>query len=218
MRFRFVCFVLFVFLCGGPALAASLAERVEASLADYASAALPKGAKISIVDMTPVRGHVETVDITRFDLENGYFEATVANGTVRRRITGRAQTLVPFMAPVRTIKAGEKINAADFAEIMAPLSLLSSDALENVAAVEGYEARRSLAAGRPVSRSALGAPIVVERNDIVTVSYRSRNIRLTARARALEAGAVGDVIRAMHVDGGSVIEGVVSGPKAISMN
>lgn len=200
------------------ARAQDLNGRMEAELAAYAASALPPRAVISMVNMTPVRGHVETITVMRFDHETGYFEAMVANGSVERRITGRAQTLIPAYAPVRTIRPGEKVSTADFAEVMAPVSHAPADAVEHLGEIEGYEARRSLAAGRPVSLQWFGAPFVVARNDIVTVSFQSAHIRLNARARALEDGAVGDVIRAMHVDGSSVIEGVVSGPKAISVN
>ena len=171
------------------ARAQDLNGRMEAELAAYAASALPPRAVISMV-----------------------------NGSVERRITGRAQTLIPAYAPVRTIRPGEKVSTADFAEVMAPVSHAPADAVEHLGEIEGYEARRSLAAGRPVSLQWFGAPFVVARNDIVTVSFQSAHIRLNARARALEDGAVGDVIRAMHVDGSSVIEGVVSGPKAISVN
>ncbi|WP_428410363.1 flagellar basal body P-ring formation chaperone FlgA [Hyphococcus sp.] len=215
---RLIVFILSALFLASPALAQTLAGRVEAELAAYAADALPASATISIVDMTPVRGHVETVEIIRFNMNTGYFEAAVANGSVQRRITGRAQTAIPLLTPVRTIRSGETVSASDFSELMLPISQAPVDVVADLSDIEGFEARRSLAAGRPVSKQWLGSPLVVARNDIVTVSYNSAHIRLTARARALEEGAVGDVIRAMHVDGKSVIEGVVSGPKLISVN
>ena len=204
--------------CLSPVAAETLAGRVEAELAAYSADALPEEATISIVAMTPVRGHVEMVDVSRFNIQTGYFEAIVANGAVQRRITGRAQTTAPFFAPVRTIKAGETVSLSDFSQVLFPISQTPADTITDIHEIDGFEARRSLAAGRPVSRQSLGAPVVVARNDVVTVSYSSAHIRLTARARALEEGAVGDVIQAMHVNGKSVIEGVVSGPKRISVN
>lgn len=218
MVFKIFSALLALYFCVAPARAGELNGRVEAELAAHAAAALPPGAVISIVAMTPVRGHVETVEIVRFDHQTGYFEATVANGAVARRVTGRAQAQIPLYAPVRAIRAGERVAASDFMEMMAPVSHAPADPVENPALIDGFEARRSLAAGRPVSREWLGAPYVVARNDMVTLSYNSEHIRLTARARALEDGAVGDVIRAMQVNGGAVIEGVVSGPKLISVH
>lgn len=194
-----------------------LGERMKAELAAHASASLPDQAVVSIVNMTPVRGHVETINISRFDAETGYFEAMVANGSVSRRITGRAQTLIPLYAPIRAIRAGEKIDSGDFSKVLIPISHAPAYPIDDLAEIKGFEARRSLAAGRPVSRDWVGAPYLVARNDVVTVSYKSAHIRLTARARALEEGAVGDVIRVIHMDGGSVIEGTVSGPKAIAV-
>ena len=197
------------------AAAQSLVERIETELALTAGDALPPHATVSVSQMTPVRGDVRTIEITRYDPMTGHFDARIGNGRVNKTISGRAQARARVYAPILTIPSGERFDKADFALISAPLSHLPKDAVLDLETISGMEARRSLAATRPLSASWFGMPIVVRRNAVVTISFEDPFITLTARGRALDDGAEGEIVRVMHLDNTSIIEGVVDGPKRV---
>ena len=194
-----------------------LSERVAHELTLVAGEALPPYASVTVTQMTPVRGEVKTIEIVRYEPRTGYFEARVGNGRVRKAITGRAQARAEVYAPVRAIPAGDVAHEIDFVPVSTPLAHLPREPLFDIAAVAGKEARRSLAANRPASADWFREPVVVRRNAIVTVSLEDPYITLTARGRALDDGARGDVIRVMHLGTASIVEGVVEGPTSITV-
>ncbi len=198
-------------------MAQPLPERIAHELTLAAGEALPSYATVTVTQMTPVRGEVKTIEIVRFNPQSGHFEATVGNGRIRKGISGRAQARVEVYAPIRTISAGDVAREADFVRISTPLSHLPKTPVFDPGAVAGKQARRSLAANRPISADWFREPVVVRKNSIVTVSLEDPFITLTARGRALDDGARGEVIRVMHLDSASIVEGVVEGPTSITV-
>jgi flagella basal body P-ring formation protein FlgA len=113
-----------------------------------------------------------------------------------------ADTLVA----ARTIRAQSVIMPED-------LALISGDilgALGDPADALGLEARVMLYAGRPIRANDLGAPAVIERNQIVVVHYRNGPVMIAMEGRALARGAVGDRLRVMNLGSRSTISGVVT--------
>ena len=214
------CWLAFTAAAVGESLSdrVSLADRTAEALRLAAGDRLPAYADIAVSEMTPVRGRVEGVEILRYNPQSGYFDAVVSGGGVRKKISGRAQARASVVAPIHAVGVGESIAAEDLTLIKVPIAQLPEDALFDVSAAVGGEARRSLAANRPISGAWLGAPVVVRRNNVVTLSLENAYMTLTARGRALDDGAIGDTIRVIHVDGASVVEGVVAGRGAVVVN
>ncbi|MHC0051968.1 flagellar basal body P-ring formation chaperone FlgA [Actibacterium sp. D379-3] len=74
----------------------------------------------------------------------------------------------------------------------------------------GQEARIILYAGRPIRPGDIGPPAVIERNQIVTLHYRSGPLTIAAEARALDRAGVGDAIRVMNLASRSTVTGRVT--------
>ena len=85
-------------------------------------------------------------------------------------------------------------------------------ALDDPTLAIGKEARVTLYAGRPIRAGDLQAPAVVERNDLVRLSYSHGPLWIVTEARALDRGAAGERIQVMNLDSRAVISGVVEGP------
>ncbi len=112
-----------------------------------------------------------------------------------------AETLIAS----RTIRPQAIITSADLAVIdkTVPGALnLADDAL-------GFEARVVLYAGRPIRPEDIGPPAIVERNQIVTLYYRSGALTIAADARSLGRGGVGDSIRVMNLASRNTVTGYV---------
>ena len=60
-------------------------------------------------------------------------------------------------------------------------------------------------------------PQIVQRNEAVTIMYEVPGIRLTVRGKALEAGALGDIISVLNIQSNRTVQGTVSGPGRVTM-
>ena len=106
----------------------------------------------------------------------------------------------------RTIRAQSVVQADDVTLVAAAIP----NALGNLTDAVGQEARVSIYAGRPVLASDLGAPAVVDRNQIVPLAYQSGALAILTEGRALARGGVGDVIRVMNLASRSTVSGRIS--------
>ena len=90
----------------------------------------------------------------------------------------------------------------------------------------GNMPRRPIAAGQPIRISDVLPNFVINNGDLVTVILKSGTMMLTARAEALQKGAVGDVIRVRNNQSRKVLETrviaadtvTITGPQVASVN
>lgn len=90
-----------------------------------------------------------------------------------------------------------------------PSSVEVPGALGSVGEAVGLEARVTLYPGRPVLASHVGPAALIERNQPVTVVYRQGGLTITAEARALSRGAMGDTVRVMNLASRNTVSGRV---------
>lgn len=100
-----------------------------------------------------------------------------------------------------TVVAARTIPAQS---LLGPEDLALSDqvvtgGISDIAALVGLETRVALYAGRPVRQGDVGAPAVVDRNQIIVVIYQSGGLAISTEGRALARGGAGDVIRVMNL-------------------
>jgi flagellar basal body P-ring formation protein FlgA len=88
-------------------------------------------------------------------------------------------------------------------------------ALDDPALALGLEARVTIYAGRPIRSQDLGAPALVDRNQLVSLIYLSGSLAISIEGRALERGAEGDVVRAMNLGSRTTVNGRVGADGAI---
>lgn len=115
---------------------------------------------------------------------------------------------VPVVVAARSIPSRTVLSASDVT--MAPAA--PGAWLEDPRAAVGLEARTTLYAGRPIRAEDLSPPAMIERNEVVRLSYRRGGLSISAEGRALDRGAVGDLVRAMNLDSRQTITGRVAGP------
>ncbi len=128
------------------------------------------------------------------------------------RLDGRAEHRV--MVPVlgRALARGDVVRASDLRLQDVPFSrTMGTPTLLENADIIGQAAKRSLRAGSPLNPDDLTAPLMVERQDLVTLVYRHGALALTVRARAMDEGAEGQSIDVMNLQSDRVVRGVVAG-------
>ncbi|AMY68045.1 flagellar basal body P-ring formation chaperone FlgA [Frigidibacter mobilis] len=114
----------------------------------------------------------------------------------------RAEMLVA----ARTIRAQGVIGPADLALAEGTMPNAFSDPAD----VLGQEARGAIYAGRPILAGDIGPPALVERNQTVTLVYRSGPLTILAEGRALGRGGSGDSLRAMNTASRTTITGRIA--------
>jgi len=81
--------------------------------------------------------------------------------------------------------------------------------------VIGQQVRRTMQAERPVRLSDMQRPVLIAKNDLVTMTVASGNMTLVMTGVAQEDGAAGDSVRLLNPKSQKTVQGVVTGPMEI---
>lgn len=110
-----------------------------------------------------------------------------------------------IIVAARTIRAQEVISEQDIT--------LKAGEMPGVAAhpsaIIGKEARVALYAGRPIRLADVGAPALVERNQIVTLVFNHGGLLILAEGRSLSRAGAGEPVRAMNLASRNTVSGRV---------
>jgi len=119
--------------------------------------------------------------------------------------------VLAFPATADTVTATRSIRAnAIITETDVILSAAKApNGYRRVSDVVGQEARVVLYAGRPILLDDIGPPAIVTRNQIVRVRFRGSGLSIVTEGRALERGAVGDLVRVMNLASRATVFGQV---------
>jgi flagella basal body P-ring formation protein FlgA len=105
----------------------------------------------------------------------------------------------------QTIRAHSVVTLDDFTAVDADIP----GALTDPAEVIGLEAKVTIYAGRPIMAKDIGAATLIERNQTVSLVYRSAGLSILTEGRALSQGAVGEVIKVMNLTSRLTVSGRV---------
>ncbi len=120
-----------------------------------------------------------------------------------------AQTVVP----IRPIRVHTMLVASDLTTV----DEATPGALTDINAAVGREAKVTLYTGRPILESQIGAPAVVERNQLVRMTYVSGPLRITAEGRALDRAGVGEAVRVMNLTSKQTVTGAVAADGSVEV-
>lgn len=111
-----------------------------------------------------------------------------------------------ILVPVRTIRPKEIVTALDLAVKPADVE----GALNHPDDVIGLEARIALYPGRPIRAGDVGPPAIVDRNDLVILTFNQGGLSINAEGRALGRGAEGELIRVMNLASRTTVTGRIT--------
>ena len=124
-------------------------------------------------------------------------------------MSASAQTLVA----TRTVRANTVLAPADLTIV----SKQTSGALRALEEAVGQETRVVLYAGRPIKAEQIGAPALVNRNDVVTLVFRTGGLAIVTEGRALGRGGLDDSIQVMNLASRSIVEGQITAAATVSV-
>ncbi|HYD30399.1 MAG TPA: flagellar basal body P-ring formation chaperone FlgA [Azospirillaceae bacterium] len=134
----------------------------------------------------------------------------------RLSLTGRVVSMVDVPVLNRRVPAGEVVGSSDIDWVQVRADQ-AGDIIATEAELIGRAARRHLQAGSPVRGRDIQAPRAVAKGSIVTMVLKTSALTLTAQGRALQEGAVGDVIRVTNTQSNRIIEATVAGTGVVSV-
>ena len=136
----------------------------------------------------------------------------VVDGKVKQTIFAKAnvEAFADVLVCGVDIPRGKTIAATDLSFQKRALSQQGGDAIQDLDQAVGMVARDSMMMGETVSRRALIAQQLVKRNAMVTVTAKAGGLSVRSRARSLDNGAAGDVVRLVNLDSKAEFQGRVT--------
>jgi len=166
-------------------------------------------------------GELQLVALS-YNPHNAHFDVTLdlpSSATLRwqtTRFTGTAIETIDAVSVDHPVERGEVLKASDLVIARRPRS--EGPAITDVRAAAGLAARHQLRPGQSLHEADLMKPLIVQRNDTVTIIYEAPGIVLTLRGQAQDAGALGDTISIANSQSKRIVQGVVSGPGRVTVS
>ena len=161
------------------------------------------------------------IDITSFNYSpsQGLFDATIklANDD-EVNVSGRLIKMVEVPVLTTRLRNGDVISTQMVTWTQVPETMISSSTILDPAKIIGMTPRRSVRDGELVTDADLTAPLIVEKGEFVTMMLSNGRLNVTAKGRALDNGAKGDIIRIMNKSSNKVVEGRVTAPQTVSID
>ncbi|MDP1627107.1 MAG: flagellar basal body P-ring formation chaperone FlgA [Parvibaculum sp.] len=207
-------------------VAAAIAAAVETR-----STALPSAAVLQ-VDFTNGMAGIQvaetaeptvSVEQISYNTRSGAFTAIVRAPagdmlSPLRRVTGRAYAVLDVPVLTRDMQPGDVVRQQDIDWVRLPANRVSQNMIASLDHLVGMSPRRPARAGEPLRQSDMSPPIVVDKGAQVDVTLVSGSLTLTARGRALQSGAVGDIVNVLNTRSNRTLQGVVTGPNMVTID
>ncbi|MGJ8531593.1 MAG: flagellar basal body P-ring formation chaperone FlgA [Alphaproteobacteria bacterium] len=133
------------------------------------------------------------------------------NRQQKHRLRGTALPMSEVTVLTRPIARGEVIRRGDLETLRVPQSRAQRMEPAFPVNLVGFEARRAMRPGVPISANDVQPPTLVARNDRVVIELRTGRLSISADGRAMEAGAEGDTISVINSHSKRVIDAKVIG-------
>lgn len=132
------------------------------------------------------------------------------------RFTGTAMETVEAIVLTRALNRGEAIKPSDVITERRSKTEAGADFI-GAESVVGLAIKRSLRAGSVLHAADLIKAEVVQRNESILIVYAVPGVLLTVRGKALEAGAVGDVVNVLNTQSNRTVQATVAGPGRVTI-
>ncbi len=161
---------------------------------------------------------VDTVDYRE---RTGRFSAVLTIGAgadiQQVRLTGRVFKTVDVPVLNARVGRGQVIKAHHVQWIRSKSDRIQADVVMDDADLIGMTPKRTIRTGTPIRAADITRPQVVQRNGLVTIHHQFLNMTLTAQGRALQSGAMGDVVQIKNAQSNLIIEAEIIGPGRVAV-
>jgi flagella basal body P-ring formation protein FlgA len=167
-----------------------------------------------------ISGELQVMSLT-YNRRRSRFDATIdlpsssALHWQATHYTGSAIETVDAVTVDHPVEHGEILKASDLTTVRRPKA--EGSVITDPRAAAGLAARHQLRPGQPLRDADLMKPMLVQRNDVVTIFYEVPGIALTLRGQAQDAGAQGDTINVINTQSKRVVQAVVVAPGRVAV-
>jgi flagella basal body P-ring formation protein FlgA len=165
------------------------------------------------------------VEQLNYDERTGRFTAVVAApqkgpALAKQMIAGEAYELVEVPVLQRRQPGGQAIAEKDLEWIRLRADRVGANAITAVEDLIGRSSRRPLRAGEPIRTTDLRETFAVAKGSLVVVILQTSLVTATVQAKALENGAIGEIIRVANTKSNRVLTATVvdAGTVAVAAN
>jgi flagella basal body P-ring formation protein FlgA len=151
----------------------------------------------------------------RFDVTFELPESAAAR-RLALHFTGTLTETSETVVPAHDIAQGHLLSASDLAIERRPRSQLTA-AVTGIDQAQGLSAKHLLKAGQIIRQPDVTKPELVGRNETVTIVYEVPGILLTMAGKAVEPGALGDVINVLNAQSKRTLQATVIGPGRVTV-
>lgn len=165
-----------------------------------------------------------TLEITafNFDPQRDSFSAVIVapsaeNPVKRFNVSGNIDRLIAVPILKGSLKNGDIISAHDIDWVNLSKNRIAAGTLMKESDLINMTPRRVASANKPLNLNDLERPKMVDRGDAITLVFESGSMVLTAKGKALQAGAVGDMIRVSNLDSNKSLQGTVTAHREVTI-
>ena len=192
--------------------------RIRKQLAERDASALdaPVALDRPLTEAELTKATTGPMEIEEMDLRSGRFLLRFGTGPASLRLRGTADLRFDLPVLARPLARGDVIAATDLTMEKRSRRELPAGTVSEPAQLIGTVARRALSPGQPLKQGDIATPDLVDRNQLVTVTYEVPGMSLTLRGRALASGVLGSVVAVQNGTSKKTIEAVVTGPGRVT--
>jgi flagella basal body P-ring formation protein FlgA len=154
-----------------------------------------------------------------FDDRSGQFSGALvlpaADGKQTMSVSGRVYRTVEVPTLTRRVATGETVARDDLDWQPARLETLARNVILDPAKIIGMEAKHPLPPDQPLRVGDVRAPLIVAKGSMVTMIVQSPAMTLTAKGRAMDNGALGELVKIQNTQSKVVVEGEVISPGTV---
>lgn len=131
------------------------------------------------------------------------------------RVSGALHRMIDVPVLTKAMRQGAVIGVRDIEMISVRENDIRGDLVVSADDLIGMTPRRIVLPGKMVKMNDLQAPLIVERGDLVTMIFNEGGMRLTAKGKALENGAKGDLVRVANSSSSRTVEAMVTAQREV---
>ncbi len=159
----------------------------------------------------------ESVEVAslKYNPQRDYFQAdlvapSIDNPLKKISVSGQVKRLVRVPVFNTTLQSGDIIGANDIKMIDVEERSLQHDVIMKPDDLIGLTPRRIAYANKFILKGTLGRPQLVQRGESVTITFTEGSLQLTAKGKALQSGAKGDIVRVTNANSSRTVDAIVS--------
>lgn len=131
------------------------------------------------------------------------------------QVSGAIHRMIDVPVLTDTMRNGSVIGVRDIETISIREDEVRHDMVLSADELIGLTPRRVVLPGKVIKVNDLEQPLVVERGDLVTMIFNDGGMRLTAKGKALENGAKGDLVRVSNSASSRTVEAIVTAEREV---